>query len=254
MIPFILYAFASQAFYLFPPFSRICLFYISYPVFVIMLFCSLNFTLYFISPKFINSWIFAMSDKRSLPFKDPFFNFISYLRAVSWMFSHRPLRRNLSMVKWRSDINLLSFSSQLSTELQSFCVIHLPNVRQALSLILRIFIFLTVGLFSAFVIGLDNIEKWSEDPIFGNWDESNSFGLFVKKQSRIPESLVLNFTSWLRWFTWAISLYLSPVVVGLKSPVIITRAFGCLDRIKSGFFCMWSFKTMFSSCRFLVEW
>ena len=36
-----------------------------------------------------------MSDKRSLPFKDPFFNFISYPRAVCWMFSYRPLREEI---------------------------------------------------------------------------------------------------------------------------------------------------------------
>ena len=54
---------ASQAFYLFPPFSGVCVFYISNSFMVIMLFSGFYFALYFISPEFVSAWIFAMLDK-----------------------------------------------------------------------------------------------------------------------------------------------------------------------------------------------
>ena len=43
------------------------------------------------------------------------------------------------------------------TQLQSFCTIHLPNAREALSLISLIFIFLTLDLYSVLSAGLNNI-------------------------------------------------------------------------------------------------
>ena len=59
----------------------------------------------------------------------------------------------------------------------------------------RIFTLLTTGLDVGAVTGFARIVQWSDDPTFGSWDSVNSLDLFVKNQSKIPESLVLKVTS-----------------------------------------------------------
>ena len=51
-----------------------------------------------------------------------------------------------------------------------------------------------------------------------------SFGLFVKNQSRVFDSLVLKVTNCLRWLGNVRCVCFNPVEFGLKSPVITTRA------------------------------
>ncbi len=112
------------------------------------------------------------------------------------------------------------------TGVQSFVVIQRPNARQLLSLMPRVLTFLVSLLFLFGPVGFARIVKWSDDAILGSWRTVKSFGLFVKNQSRVFDSLVLKVINCLRWLGNVRCVCFNPVEFGLKSPVITTRAFG----------------------------
>ena len=129
-----------------------------------------------------------------------------------------------SIAPFNSEEKSWNFSLQEAasrTWVQFFSNIHLPKGRQALSLISLTRTFLLVWEFREGVTGLARMVKWSEAPIFGNWERSDKLGKLVRNQSKVPESLVLNFTICLMLFAWVRSFTLNLVDVGLKSPVMI---------------------------------
>ena len=137
---------------------------------------------------------------------------------------------------------------------QSFSNIHLPKGHQALSLISLIRTFLLVWELREEVTGLARMVKWSVAPTFGSWERPNNLSILVRKQSKVAESLVLNFTICLMFFAWVKLFTLNPVDVGLKCPVMITNALGCLRSRVSRFVWTWSRNAAFSISPLAVEW
>lgn len=104
------------------------------------------------------------------------------------------------------------------------------------------------------VIGFAKIVKWLLLAIFGSWNNWKMAGIFVRNQSRVPVSLVLNFTICLRLFDCVKSIGFRPVERGLKSPAITTSALGCLISRLTKFDQILLDKTMFLGCPLAVEW
>ena len=84
--------------------------------------------------------------------------------------------------------------------------------------------------------------------------EVNKFARLVRHQSRMPESLVKALMIWLRFVIHVVSCRESPVLAGLKSPVISNNPSGCCCKKDPVFTCRCCKKARLSSAPQLVEW
>ena len=136
-------------------------------------------------------------------------------------------------------LNFSYFDSQsgvFKMSVYSNPVIHWPKL---LTLLSRMSLFQTLslqGLFAQCKCSFIKIELWSLAPTGGSWIISKLRSLLlVRHQSKIEFSLVGTLIIWRKPVNCFILLALKPVLVGLKSPVIMINASGCLERKWSTF-------------------